>query len=279
MNKKTAANTYTAETETLLKDVRSDISEGQLETALRKLESLIGKIESFYDSHDDAAFDNHVFDEPFEKVLYVFRNAPEKKVREIGLPATEIYLLCGNLLCEMQRYEEARDVLKKGLHRDPVSFRLTAGYLDTFKAGGDLETFFRLTLDAFKLAFRPAYVAACFRNLGYYFEEKQLYPEAVTVYSLSLPYDKESGPAEAALLRIREKTGGELPEPSAEQIAAYAERYGFPLSAEQGIPELAASCGKRFLEQGDTDSAAYFLTIAYELSHDREIRELLEQLP
>ena len=84
---------------------------------------------------------------------------------------------------------------------------------------GDLNNFFRLTVDAFKIAFRPQHVARCYRNLGYYFVEKELYSEAIACYLLSLQFEKDALQVQSELYYINSKTDGKVKEPSIEEIS------------------------------------------------------------
>ncbi len=247
--------------------------------ALKIIEDLVKKVEDLDFFKDDHVSEYHVFDEPFEEVLYCFKTEPEKKIRRADISYTEIYFLYGCLLVEMQQLSSARDVLEKGLRWNPVSFRIMTEYMETYKIEGDLETFLSLSRDAFEIAFRPKDVARCYRNFGYYFVEKELYPEAIAVYRLSLLFDSESNQAQSELYYINEKTGGRFDVPSRETMEGYAEKYGFPVGADREIVGIAVQYGHHFIGKGNFEMARYFLSIAYDLTEDDTIKEVLEHIP
>lgn len=144
---------------------------------------------------------------------------------------------------------------------------------------GELGTFFKLTKEAFKLAFRSDDLARCYRNLGYYFVEKELWSEAIACYLLSLQYENDSRQAQSELYYINSITNGEVAEPSLEEVMEYGIRYGFPIGADDDIVGLSLSYGKEFLDQNEPDAARYFLSIAYDLTGREEIAEMMGRIP
>lgn len=265
-------------TEATLEEARFNIYKKDYSKALRIMEALVTKIEDMNAFEDDQASEYHVFDEIFESVLYHHIAKPEKDIRQAQIPYTEIFSLYGSLLVELKRIPDAREALRKGLRWNPVSFSITSEYIETYKMSGDLEKFLSLTIDAFKIAFRPEYVARCYRNLGFYFVEKELWDEAIACYFLSLQFNHESGKAQSELYYISSSTGKQIQEPSFDEIKVYAQKYGFPIGADSDIVSLSAGYGKHFLEENDLDPARYFLSIAYDLTHDEEIGKVLDHL-
>ena len=222
---------------------------------------------------------DHDFEEWFEEVLYRYRSKTEKDMRHAQIPYREMYLLYGVLLVELKRIPEAQEALKKGLRWDPVCFRMMSEYIETYKMSGNIEQFFVLTKEAFKIAFRPTDLARCYRNLGYYFVEKKLWSEAIACNLLSLEYDKEAKAAQSELYYINNATNGEIPEPSIEQAEEYSKKYGFPMGPDRDILGLSYAYGKHFLEENEPNAARYFLSIIYGLTGEPDIKEIIEKLP
>lgn len=266
-------------TDAALEEVRFNIYKKNFDKALRIMEALVSKVEDMRAFEDDQVSEYHVFDEFFEEVLYQYRANPEKDIRRAPIPYTEIYMLYGSLLAELKRIPDAQEALRKGLRWNPVSFRITAEYIETYKMTGELEQFFALTKEAFKIAFRSADVARCYRNLGFYFVEKELWSEAIACYLLSLQFDHEAKQAQSELYYINSITDGKIPEPSIDQAEEYGSQYGFPIGADDDILGLAFSYGEHFFEQETFDAARYFLSIAHDLTGDKEIEKMIDSLP
>lgn len=227
---------------------------------------------------DDKVSEYHDFGEFFEEALYRYIYRLEKELRSAPFPYTEAYLIKGSVLIDLKRYEDAQKTFEEGLKWNPVSFSIRSEYIETFKVLGQIDKFFELSLDAFKVAFRPKQLARCYRNLGYYFIEKELYSEAMRCYILSTFMDKDSDQAQSEMYYIHSKTNGTVKEPSMDEITACSEKYKFPIEPDKDVIGLAMAYGKNFVENGQKDGAKYLFQIAYDLVHDEDIKKILESL-
>ena len=246
--------------------IRLTINNKEYDKALKMLEDYERNITEIDFYKNDTVSEYFQFDEFMQEVVYRFRNNPTKTIREAkGIPYCEIYSIYGCLLVELKRLEEARAMLKKGLRWNPLNFDMTMKYIETYKVGGDMDKVFDLTVEAFKIAIHPAQLGKCYRNLGYFFVEKKLYPEAVACYMMSDRFDRDSEQTRAELDLIRRITGQTF-EPTDEDIEAYSKKYGFPLGADKDIVELANRYGKYFQEEKEYAGAKYCLDIANALT-------------
>ena len=264
-------------TETALDEIRFNIYKKDYDKALKMIDDLTRKVEALDMYHDDQVSEYHTFNEFFEEILYHHIYKPEKELRQAQIPYTEIYYLYGSLLFEMKRFEEARQMLQKGLRWNPMDFSITAEYIETYKAEGNMELFFEKTKEAFKIAIHTPQVARCFRNLGYYFVEVEKYSEAVAALLLSKNYEEDAQQVQSELYYINQVTGG-IKTPSVEEAKQYSEQYGFPMGADKEILHLAYNYGKHYLDAGQKEPARYFLSILYELTDDEEIKKMLDSI-
>ncbi|MDO4544957.1 MAG: hypothetical protein Q4C25_02265 [Bacillota bacterium] len=265
--------------EETLDEVRFNIYKKNYDKALKIMEALVSKIEKLNVFQNDRVSEYYVFDETFEEVLYQYREKPKKELRRAQIPYPDIYFLYGSLLVELNCIQEAQSSLKKGLQWNPVSFAIMAEYMETYKMMGDFDKFFSITLETFKIAFRSKDVARCYRNLGYYFVEKELYEEATACYLLSMQYDNGSKQPQSELYFINATTKAEIKAPSLEEVKKYAEKYGFPMGPNPEVAGLAFTYGEHCLKEGLSQGARYFLNIFYDLTNDEEIKEMLEKIP
>lgn len=269
----------TAGTKAAMDEVRFNIYKKDYDKALEIMEALAAKIEKGNLFKDDAVSEYHDFEEYFEEVLYVFHSKPKKEIRKVPIPYTEIYMLYGSLLFEMKKFDQAQTVLQKGLIWNPSSFKVTMEYIECIKAAGDIEKYFELSRNAFQIAFRPADLARCYRNMGYYFIEKQAWSEAIGCYTLSLQYEPNSKQAGSELYYIQEMTSGLIKRPSFKQMEKYCKKYGFPLGPDKDILGLSVSIGMDAYKENNIDAAQYFLSIAYDLTKDDQIKKIIDSLP
>lgn len=272
---KKAINNDSSGTEAALEEIRFNIYKKNYDKALKMIEDLVKKVEELNMFQDDQVSEYHIFDEFFEEILYRHKYNPSKDLRRAQIPYTEIYSLYGGLLVELNQLDKARESLEKGLRWNPMNFQIMSEYIETFKMEGNMDKFFETTIEAFGIAIHATHVARCFRNLGYYFVERKLYPEAIATYLLSTRFEKDSKQVQSELYYINQVAGG-IKEPSYEDVTSYSEQYGFPTGAHEDILGLAYAYGKHYLEDGQNEAARYFMSILYELTQDDDVKKLLD---
>lgn len=267
---------HTFSIDSTLDEVQFNISKKDYDKALKIMEDLVNEIEQDKPYTDDEASEYHVFYEYFEEFLYLFLKEPKKDVRPATIDFPKIYFIYGSLLVELKRYERAKIALRKGLKWNPVNFDLFSEYCEIFKMTGDMNQFFKLTLEAFKIAFKPKDLARCYRNMGYYFTEKKLYKEAIGCYLMSLKYDNSSKNAQSELFYISSLS--DVNKPTMEELEEIASTYGFPIGPDKDVLGLSYTYGIHFKEQGEKKGAKYCLSIFYDLTEAPEVKELIDSL-
>ena len=265
--------------ESVLEEIRFKQHEKKFDEALVLMEGMIQKLEDANMFTDDQVSEYHCFNEFFEEALYRMNAKPTRDLRQATYPFDEIYTLYGSLLIDLQRPKDAETALIKAMKWNPSDAQIAFEHAETYKIRGDMESFLKLTIKIFKCAFRPKQVARCFRNLGFYFIEKELWEEAVACFTMSLQFDKESTLAMSELYYIQQKAGRTIPTPGMDQLKRYAEKYGFPVGADPDVLGLSFAYGKHFAEQGDAAGARYCWQITYDLTDDEDIRKMMDKLP
>lgn len=229
---------------------------------------------------DDSQSEYHCFQEPIEEYLYAFYMKSEKDLRRPDdYPFANLYTQYGSLLIDMKRIDEAQNALKKALRWNPTSLKILAEYAETFKMKGDMESFFKISIDGFKVAYTSMDLARCYRNIGFYFVEKKLWKEAIGCYIMSMQFDRESKNAQSELYYINDVTNGEVEETTMEEFEEIAEKYGFPVGPYEDVIGLAYAYGKHFYEEKMNAPAIYFFGIVYDLLKDEDILKMLESMP
>ena len=84
---------------------------------------------------------------------------------------------------------------------------------------------------------------------------------------------------QSELYYINSKTEGKIKQPSMAEARQYAEKYGFPIGADDDILGLSFSYGKHFYQEKASEAARYFLGITYDLTDDDEIKKMIDSLP
>ncbi len=260
----------------VLEEVDFCIYKKEFEKALSLLDPLIEKTRGMF--IDDARSEFHNFDEPFEELLYINLLKPEKDVRHASVPFSHMYFRRASILFELGRYEEAIESCEAALKWNPVDAGVMFELAENQKMLDDLDSYLRLTQDTFKIVFRPADLAHCYRNMAYWFVEKDLYREATGCLLLSMQYGKNHT-AQSELFYIQNKAGTKIEPPSEKQFEKIAKKYGFPIGPDKDVVALAYTLGVKCFEKNAIDGARYYWTIVYELVHAEEIRKMLDLLP
>ena len=259
-------------------EISYNIYKKEYDQALKLSEALVNSVENYGMYSDDTESEYHTFNEPIEDLLFRYYTDTDRCIRRANIPYSKIYFQYGNLLFELQRYEEAKSALEKALKWNPADVNILFEYSELFKMSGDIENYYKINKDIFKYVHTPSALARCYRNLGYYFVEKKNYEAATGCLYLSLQYDAENKTAISELFYIRSVVGGEIKTPSEEEMRKLAEKYDFPLGAHNDVIGVAYAYGKSFAEEGENDAAIYCFNIVYALTENEDIAKLIKML-
>lgn len=244
--------------------------------AMKILEGLLDEIKNTPIYQDDSVSEYHTFYETFEEVLYKHIYRPEKTIRPADPTWTRAYYLYGSVLFELKRYEDAQTALREALRWNPMDTAINFEYIETYKLLGELDTFFELSKKAFRIVFRPKDVARCYRNIAFFFSEKEMYAEAMGCLRMSMIYEK-TNTAQSEMFYIHQATGGKIQMPTPKELGVIAKQHGFPVGADRDVLSLAFAIGRQAVEQGNKEAGKYFLTIAYDLTGDEMVKSWLDK--
>lgn len=271
-----------AEIENELDDLFSTLQSGDYNLALNKVEKLVENAEELISAgmyQNDSVSDYFCFINPMQELLYGYRHRDsEKDIRPSSFPFATIYFFYGNILFELGRYTEANVALGKAKRWNPMDADIAFEYAETYKAMGDIETFFDYTIEIFNFAYKSEDLARCYRNLGYYFIEKKMWQEAIACEDYSLNFDSNTDAAYGELFYIEQTTHLEIKPAPIETMKKFSRKYGFPLEPNEDVVGLAIAYGENSAENGNDEFAKYFLNIAYDLTHFDEVKQLLDEL-
>ena len=129
--------------------------------------------------------------------------------REIGrhpLHPGRILFTTGSLLIEMDRAEEAVEILERLLTYDPVCPHYLFELGEAYKRTGNIRDAAENALWAISWASNRGELARGYRDLAYCLCETEAYEDAVMIYLLSLHYESSLN-AQSELAWIRKRTG------------------------------------------------------------------------
>lgn len=263
--------------QTALVAAQKKAAAGDYDGAKKILEETIERLEAS-EIYKDPKVQYHTFAGPIEQIIFLNDCDKMREYAAAPEPFATLYLTYGNLLMGMEDFEGAKSALENAIRWNPVNPNLKLEYADIFRAENDMESFFETSLDALTTAYTKEYLGHIYRNIGYYFIEKEKWKEAMAAYVLSLHFDSKSEDAAKEIDYIQSKTEGKTGIPSMDDIKAIAEENGFSTEANDAIVGLAAYYGHKAKDDGRTDVASYFLSIAYDLTGDTNIKMLLDEM-
>lgn len=243
------------------------------------LKAEIDKVEQL-NLYNDGHADYYDFNTLMEMVMFQTQHPEIQPVADIEEPLNRLYAMYGSILLEQGKLDEAEEALAIAMDWNPMSAAIAFEHAEIFKQKKDWEQFKELTVAVFPIAYKRKEIAHCYRNLGYYFVEKQMWDEAVGCYLLSMSFADAEGryQAEMELKYIHEETEGQAQRPSIGALRSYGEKYGFPVGPDAKIIETAMQYGKTMLANKKYEHANYFLDIAYKLTENKELKELLDKI-
>lgn len=264
--------------ESVIEEAQFNMYRRKFDVAKKILTAAAEKVEAMNFYADDAVSEYHTFHSVIEEIIYTYRNQPEKDLRQAPEPLSDLYLNLGSVLFELEDFSAAEVALKKAARWNPIDPNISFEHAEIFKKRGDMDEFYKFTLNIFPRAYTSNHLARCYRNLGYYFVERQLWKVAAGCYLFSTHYEADSRQAQSELWYIQQKAGKNFPLPSIEKIKKYSEKYGFPFGADEDVVGLAVEFGRRSAQDKQPQAAKYFFSIAYDLTGNEQIKKFLDDL-
>lgn len=264
----------------VLGEAQDEIAQQNFDRGIALLESLVEKIDKATPRFAGDEENEYLgFDNRFEEALYRQLNRPDKNVRIVPHEYANTYLVYGNLLSEMKRWKDAKRALLKSNRWNPVKVETLFELGEVYKANQQFKRYLEVNLKALSQAYTASTLARCYRNLGFYYIEKEKYDLATALYCFSVRYDRESNIAPAALQYISHKVGARVTPPSFEQCAKLFEENGIQFGPNELVLSVAVSLGDLARDAQVYEEAGYYYSIAYELTGDPQVKGWIDALP
>lgn len=232
---------------------------------------------SLYRSDEETDFRS--FAEPMELHLYDYFFANKhKKLQQTPFPFHAVYVMLGNVERARGNAKKAIKYLEKARKWDPAScpvlLTLAHCQLDNYQ----LEDFYKNSLEALRLAFRPEDLWTAYSNIGFYLYQKGDDDGAVKAYYLGLNYGEPSTEMDEVLATIEKKQGKKPQPPTRDELKAFAEKYQLPLGPNVDVLRIAAGNAQYLHNQGNDQGAQYYLDILHPFLSEKDMEALKKQL-
>jgi len=267
-------------TDKAISEAKQKIYDGDLDQAEKIIKSAMPPM--LYE--EDKVSIYFAFNNPIEKIYYESKFKPKKDIRNASGINTEMFLLYAYILFEKKKFNEAMEILDRGLKYNPLNTFLLFEKGEIFKLNKDWQNFRRITDLCMEYSYRPESVARAQRNYGYMFVELKEYEAAICCYLVSLYYENNNA-TQNELNYISQVTNSEInpDEYSTKRIEKLLGEKKIQLSTNPELLAIAYALGEHFKGKKMYKDAYSFYSIIYDLTRDEEIKEKMvtikEQIP
>lgn len=253
--------------EQTLREVNYYREKKELDKALSIIRPIIKTMEKEMLFKNDQIQDYFSFHEPFEQVLYMYLEKPKKKVSTTPVMYSDVYYLYASLWKDKGHPSACKEALEKALVWNPMSAKIHFLYMSEME---DLEKYFAYTKFSFQYMFHPCDLAQLYKNFATYYEKKKQPNYQYGCLGLSLQFmDDEEVKKQMQSLETPTFVPATLED---------LKNANLPIGADQTVVGLAYGYGKTYFEKKQFDQARYYLKIAYDLSHAKEVKDLMEEM-
>ena len=176
------------------------IQEKKIEESFKLTEALYTKIRMNYRETESEVYLS--FRNTLEHQLYLYFYRPSKKLVRPVFDLSQMILLHGYNLLELNRAEEAARVINDAIRYNPMNTDAYFELAECYKSLRDHDQLLSVIKETLEVAVTPVQISRCYCDLGFYCVEVKDYDRAVCFYYESLIYaDHPMVPAELHLHR------------------------------------------------------------------------------
>ena len=259
--------------ESVLSEVRYKIENKEIDAAEALLMKSLPDDSLF---QPDSVTEYFTFQNPLEAFFYDKKFHPKRKIRTAPLPYNEIYQTYAYILVEKGRFDDALDIINKALARNPLFVDILFEKAEIYKMQKDMRWFLSTTKKCLPLCYQPHDVAHYFRNLGFYFIEKEKWDEAICSYLASTIWER-SEMAQSQLFYISQKTGEVINPDDYQEWDGVMESHNLPFEPDLLWADCAWNLGEEAFRMENYELAAFCYLVTYNLRGYEPAAKRLEE--
>ncbi|MGZ9587360.1 tetratricopeptide repeat protein [Paenibacillus marinisediminis] len=258
-----------------LEQAVSLVAQGELEQAKGLIESLINSIGALNQKDEDSEYFS--FHSALEIYLYKELFQPKKAIRQTQHDNSLIYRVYGLILMELNQLDKAVAAFEQSLTWNPLDVETMFELVEVYKQTEDLDRILEIAKRSIEYVSTSGNLARCYRNLGYYYTEMEDYEAAVCFYFLSNSYEANQQ-ATSELQYLAQKLDKPMERPDMKQVAEMLADKGVQLGANDMVIGLAMGLAKQAEAHNDKSAAKHYYGIAYDLTGDKRIKDMIDGL-
>lgn len=236
------------------------------------------RYERMYAGSRSSKVDLYCMEEPFDRTLYSFYGKGGRELQTVEIPFALAYYTYAVVMERLNQTEAARRALDKGLSWNPFSAPLHLQRAELLGREIDELALLEGSKTALLYAYKPALVARCYANFGSYFMRQDKNELAIGCFMMCQQFEENNEEALKGLRAIYDKTEGTVLPPDIERLKELAAGEDLPLGANRDVVGLAYTYGRHFFNEKQDGPTRYFLSIAYGLTGDKEVKKVLDSM-
>ncbi len=248
-------------------EVRNDISNKNYESAISKLQNML------YESNNKTVEDEnntyYTFGNNAEQVIFYNTYGYKKPNIFPEYNISEIYYYLGFANTDLKNYGLALEHLNNALKWNPINVSAMFEKAAIFRLEGDLERYRAEVEKTYVYIYNSNYLALFYRDLGWYFIERELLDLGNALYTYS-QYFYKTDTAENELKYIAQKKNRDVIYTPRDEINNLFRDYNIPLNFNARILNCINNELKYSEEQKNYKMARYFSNIMFDMTLGKE---------
>lgn len=275
----------------VIKEIQEAIDQNDYETAYQTIKENV-------DLNKEYNEGEYVFKNLLEELLFqiLIKKEVTKKIPLI-LDYSTLYSNCGEVFLYRSDIDDAKKSFRLSYEYNPINIKAKFGLCEIAKIESNIEEFYKLTMESFKIAYYPEDLSKSFRNLSNYFlkiadenqdnedKVKENLKIAICLKSISKDYDDKSKLAKEELSKIdsiisdlNKKLSEAIKINSIDECKQFLKEKGLPYEAGIEVITICKNLGFQLDEAKKVVPALYYFNIAYDLTKDDNIKSVIDDL-
>ena len=214
------------------------------------------------------------FNSYLELMLYVDKYNPKKPNKAPKTNMAFLYYILGYIDVENKDYDNASKNLSESLKWNPVDLTVLFEKAEIYKSTGDLERFKAEIDKIYPLITSRWFLARYYREIGFYYIEKNVYDVANAIYSMALDFsftEYEKNKAINELMYIAQPEKREPKKNTIDEIKMLCENYNVPTFYNKRTVGVILHEHQKLLERGGKSEQVKALSrILFEITNEYE---------
>jgi tetratricopeptide (TPR) repeat protein len=260
----------------ILDEVKLKIQSGQLLIAEKMIKRIMGTIEGLFIEDQVSVYFS--FNNLLEELYYKSKYNPQKEIRKMPGTFNEILMTYAYLLVEKKEFNEAHEILNRGLKNNPLDTNLLFEKGEIYKINKDWKNFKEITDLGLEYSYSSKNIARAYRNYGYMFIELKDYEGAICCYLKSLHHENHTM-AQSQLFYISQITDKKInPNEYRDKIDLFFEKNNILTCPNVDLLSIAFFIGTQLEEMEKYRESLFYYNILFDLTAKDEIGEKIKHI-